>query len=203
MNPPPATIFFTHNHITLLPQQTVFSFLFLLFVLSLLYCFRYQMASLPSLPSTPISQEYPKWTPDHALDLLFHPDIIPVQVRRELHPDLHVCALCITSRSFRSTNSLHRSVPSPEQTITAPTLLSSPSCLSSQTQVSQPTKLVSTSSAPLLVPTSPLLLLTNSPIRSLLSAVFLSNTNFYEVLEVSVISKISPWTPRSKERSWV
>jgi hypothetical protein len=33
----------------------------------------------------------PSFTPDHALDLLFSPDLIPLQVKSELHKDLHVC----------------------------------------------------------------------------------------------------------------
>jgi len=48
----------------------------------------------PSTPTTP--QKYPAWTPDHELELLFHPDIIPVQVRRELHADLHIRPLSRT-----------------------------------------------------------------------------------------------------------
>ncbi|KAF9451444.1 hypothetical protein P691DRAFT_807804, partial [Macrolepiota fuliginosa MF-IS2] len=50
--------------------------------------------SAPPTPTTP--QQYPRWTPDHELELLFHPDIIPVYVRRELHADLHIRPLSRT-----------------------------------------------------------------------------------------------------------
>ena len=42
------------------------------------------------IPVSSSVQAYPTWTPDHELHLLFHPDIIPIQVRQELHQDLHV-----------------------------------------------------------------------------------------------------------------
>ncbi|KAL9712322.1 Glucosamine-phosphate N-acetyltransferase-like protein [Leucoagaricus gongylophorus] len=51
---------------------------------------------MSSFPVSSSLQECPQWTPDHALDLLFHPDIIPVQVRRELHQDLHIRPLART-----------------------------------------------------------------------------------------------------------
>ncbi|KAJ3574596.1 hypothetical protein NP233_g1664 [Leucocoprinus birnbaumii] len=72
------------------------------------------MSSMPV--SSPV-QEYPKWTPDHELELLFHPDTIPVQVRRELHPDLHIRPLARTDY-----NRSHLSVLSVLTVVTDPGL---------------------------------------------------------------------------------
>lgn len=156
--------------------------------------------NMSSFPVSSSLQECPQWTPDHALDLLFHPDIIPVQVRRELHQDLHVRLPWIDTLSQTNDS---RFVHWPEQITAVRTFQSSQSSPLLPTRVLPRTKRALTCSVLHLGQISPLSSLTSPQTRLLLSAVCLLSTSSWEASAALGILRILLLILKFRERSLV